>query len=226
MQLTLVQQGPGGVFTRRNTDAAAINYDGGIAWIDEVRSHSMQIMAQFPHTVAIFANEPGCKYDANLLEDPAPSVMKMFPDEATAERYIVGRRWGGKAIHFVVCPHCGMAGGVSNRTVGKRDYHCSRCRKEFTVKTGTLFHHSHIPLAAWMIALTMWYFTSGKVTSKHLALRCKCGTTTAHEIITRMRRLKKLPPHLPTLTALQMLVDCALSTPHKAKSNERKQAAE
>ncbi len=51
-----------------------------------------------------------------------------------------------------VCPHCG---GVerNSKMQGKSTriglYKCYDCRKPFTVKIGTIFESSHIPLRLW-----------------------------------------------------------------------------
>src|SRR5437870_1963841 len=55
-----------------------------------------------------------------------------------------------------VCPHCGTIGhayeikGARTR-IGLRK--CGACRKQFTVKVGTIFEDSHIPLHKWLQAM-------------------------------------------------------------------------
>jgi hypothetical protein len=48
-----------------------------------------------------------------------------------------------------VCPHCGAIGEAS-RSKGKTTrpglWNCRACRKPFTVKIGTVFESSHVPL--------------------------------------------------------------------------------
>ena len=75
--------------------------------------------------------------------------FQRFPNEQAAIEYIEGRRWGtGPAV----CPFC-----EGNRTTrAKKDYqyhHCNDCRKRFTVRTGTIFERSHIPLDKWLFAM-------------------------------------------------------------------------
>ena len=69
-----------------------------------------------------------------------------FHDEKKAFEYLEGVRWAGG----VVCPHCGVTGGrvyvldgKSTRTGLKK---CGECRKQFTVKIGTVFEHARMPL--------------------------------------------------------------------------------
>ena len=77
----------------------------------------------------------------------AYEFFKSFPHEASAIEYIEGLRWADG----IICPHCD-----SQRTSRMKDsqYHqCKDCRKKFTVRTGTVFERSHIPLDKWLYAM-------------------------------------------------------------------------
>ncbi len=54
-----------------------------------------------------------------------------------------------------VCPHCGETKRVS-RMGGKATrigaHKCYACRKQFTVKVGTVFESSHVPMHLWLQA--------------------------------------------------------------------------
>ena len=75
-----------------------------------------------------------------------------FHNEQAAYDFIEARVWP----NGVVCPHCGVIdragrlGGASTR-IGV--YKCYECRKPFTVKVGTIFEASHIPLRLWLQAI-------------------------------------------------------------------------
>ena len=77
-----------------------------------------------------------------------------FHNEEAAYAYVEARVWpNGPA-----CPHCGNAdakrmklmGGKSTR-IGVRQ--CNECRKPFTVKVGTIFEASHVPMRIWLQAI-------------------------------------------------------------------------
>ncbi len=77
----------------------------------------------------------------------AYQFLKKFANETDAIRFMEGLRW----TDGVVCPHCD-----SNRTGRMKDsqYHqCNNCRQKFTVRTGTIFERSHIPLDKWLYAM-------------------------------------------------------------------------
>jgi transposase-like protein len=77
-----------------------------------------------------------------------------FHDERAAYAYVGARIWPDGPV----CPHCGNAdasrmhlmAGKSTR-IGVRQ--CNECRKPFTVKIGTVFESSHIPLRLWLQAI-------------------------------------------------------------------------
>ena len=75
-----------------------------------------------------------------------------FHSEEAAFAYVEARVWPQGAV----CPHCGgfdrigKMGGKSTR-VGL--YKCYQCRKPFTVRIGTIFESSHVPLNIWLQAM-------------------------------------------------------------------------
>lgn len=75
-----------------------------------------------------------------------------FHNEEAAYAYVEARIWP----EGPVCPHCGgyerigKMGGSSTRL---GTYKCYQCRKPFTVKVGTIFESSHVPLRMWLQAM-------------------------------------------------------------------------
>ena len=74
--------------------------------------------------------------------------LQRFPDETAARNYLEAKRWGGK----VACPHCGSLERIQVRKVAGY-YRCLSCKEDFTVRTGTIFERSHIPLNKWLYAM-------------------------------------------------------------------------
>jgi len=84
-------------------------------------------------------------------------LVKNFNDEDKARDFLEAQRWP----NGTVCPHCGVS-GESYRLKAKPDsknpvrpgvWKCGGCRKQFTVKVGTIFEDSHIPLTTWLKAI-------------------------------------------------------------------------
>lgn len=83
-------------------------------------------------------------------------IAKSYSNEDSAREFLEAQRWPNGAI----CPHCGVE-GESYKLKAKPDskspvrpgvWKCGGCRKQFTVKVGTIFEDSHIPLSTWLKA--------------------------------------------------------------------------
>ena len=76
-------------------------------------------------------------------------VNPIFTDEAKATAYMEADRWPDGAN----CPHCGSLN--VHKMAGKTQagmFLCNDCREKFTVRTGSIFERSHIPLHKWLLA--------------------------------------------------------------------------
>jgi transposase-like protein len=73
----------------------------------------------------------------------------IFTDEAKATEHMEADRWPDG----VNCPHCGSLN--VHKMAGKTQagmFLCNDCREKFTVRTGSIFARSHIPLRKWLMA--------------------------------------------------------------------------
>ena len=73
----------------------------------------------------------------------------MFPDQEAARVYMEGKRWPDGAV----CPGCNEPKRITTRKGGF--YRCNACKEDFTVRTGTIFERSHVPLHKWLAALAI-----------------------------------------------------------------------
>src|SRR6202049_556863 len=73
----------------------------------------------------------------------------IFHDEAKATAHMEANRWPDEPF----CPFCGS---LNVRRMGGKTqtgmFLCNDCRDKFTVRTGTVFERSHIPLQKWLMA--------------------------------------------------------------------------
>ncbi len=85
----------------------------------------------------------------------------------------------------ITCPHC-SADKVHHFTDEKR-YKCGMCRKQFTVKVGTIFEQSPLPLQKWLLA--MYVLTAHKkgIASTQLAKDVGVTQKTAWFMLGRLR---------------------------------------
>jgi transposase-like protein len=112
-----------------------------------------------------------------------------FHDEAKAFEHLEGVLWPNGPV----CPHCGSISGkhydLRKTRVGLRK--CSDCRKQFTVKVGTVFESAHIPLNKMLQAVYLMS-CSKKGVSAHqlhriLEISYKSAWFLAHRIREAMR---------------------------------------
>ena len=90
-----------------------------------------------------------------------------FHNEEAAYAFIEARVWP----HGPVCPKCGVIGrsgklGGASTRIGV--YKCYDCRKPFTVKVGTIFETSHIPLRLWLQAIFLIASSKKGISSNQL----------------------------------------------------------
>jgi transposase-like protein len=117
---------------------------------------------------------------------------KHFHNEAAAFEYLESTLWPNGPT----CPHCGNAdAGRITRFQGQAHrmgvHKCNECRKQFTVKVGTMFEHGRIPLHK-MLQAAYLLSCSKKGVSSHqlhriLELQYKSAWFLAHRIREAMR---------------------------------------
>jgi transposase-like protein len=90
-----------------------------------------------------------------------------FHNEEAAYDFIEARLWP----HGPVCPHCGAReriGKLKGQSTRIGTYKCYVCRKPFTVKIGTVFEDSHIPLRFWLQAIYLMAASKKGISSNQL----------------------------------------------------------
>src|SRR5438270_3514263 len=105
----------------------------------------------------------------------------------------------------IVCPHCGTVGragvlsGVKGKTgkpaIGRKK--CYACRKQFTVRVGTVFESSHVPLHIWFQAAFLMASSKKGISSNQLhrtlGVTLKTAWFMSHRLREAMRVLKVDP---------------------------------
>ena len=111
-------------------------------------------------------------------------LFSRFPDKESARLYLEERRWRGE----VSCPHCGDYEKITARK-GKRlgYYRCRDCSKEFTVRTGTIFERSHVPLHKWLYAMYLVVTARKGISSLQLSKQIGVTQKTAWFVLGRLR---------------------------------------
>lgn len=126
-----------------------------------------------------------------------------FHNEADAFAHLEAIVWGDRPV----CPHCGnhekkiyALKGVRSKPSKKNpegvERHglkkCGACRKQFTVRVGTVFESSHIPLHKWLQAAYLMMSSKKGISAKQLErtleITYKSAWFMAHRLREAMRQ--------------------------------------
>ncbi len=83
-----------------------------------------------------------------------------FSDEENCIRQMISIRWKAG----LCCPRCGDVDVTRIRRITRKQYRaiwkCNGCKKQFSLKVGTIFEDSPLPLSKWFVAI--WLLTCAK----------------------------------------------------------------
>lgn len=113
-----------------------------------------------------------------------------FHNEKSAYEFVEVRIWPNGPV----CPHCGSKdriGKMNGKSHRIGVYKCYVCRKQFTVKIGTIFEDSHIPLRLWLQAFYLIASSKKGISSNQLhrtlGITLKSAWFMSHRIREAMR---------------------------------------
>lgn len=133
-----------------------------------------------------------------------------FHGEAAAFEYVEKLLWP----RGPVCPHChapaekiGVINGRSKPSKKNPEgverhglRKCYACRKTFTVRVGSIFEDSHLPLHLWLQVIHLMTSAKKGISTRHIQRLLNCSMKTAWFLTHRIREIMKpgtandLPP--------------------------------
>jgi len=130
-----------------------------------------------------------------------------FHDEAAAFEHVEAILWP----QGPVCPKCGSCEkpyslkGVRSKASKKNPegverhglYKCSDCRAQFTVRMGTIFEESHLPLHKWLQAIHLLCSSKKGISSHQLHRVLECTYKTAWFLSHRIREAMRSDDFTP-----------------------------
>ena len=108
-------------------------------------------------------------------------LFAAFPDEETARTYLEGRLWADG----VTCPECKGKDRITARKDGY--YRCNPCKLDFTIRTGTIFERSHVPLHKWVYAMYLVVTSRKGISSLQLSKEIGVTQKSAWFMLQRLR---------------------------------------
>lgn len=144
-----------------------------------------------------------------------PEFLEHFKDEETCREHFAAIRFRNGEY----CPHCGHT-HINKFSDGKR-YRCAKCKKDFTIVTGTVFGETKLPLKKWFIAIWLLSNSSKGISSvqlaKHVGVTQKTGWFMDHRLRSAMKANKG--QLFGTVEVDETYVGGAVRNMHRSKVN-------
>jgi transposase-like protein len=109
-----------------------------------------------------------------------------FLSEPAAFAYVEARLWPKGPV----CPHCGEAariGALTGKTTRAGLYKCYACKTPFTVRMGTIFESSHLPLHLWLQVIHLMCASKKGIATRQIQRMLNCSMKTAWFLGHRIR---------------------------------------
>jgi transposase-like protein len=126
----------------------------------------------------------------------AKSVLNAphFQDEAAAFAHVEAMLWPNGPV----CPHCKNSdqtkiGRLQGKTTRMGLRKCYACKKPFTVRMGSIFEDSHLPLHLWLQIIHLMCASKKGVSTRQVQRMLECSMKTAWFLTHRIREAMKEP---------------------------------
>lgn len=111
-------------------------------------------------------------------------AVRMFDDEDTVEEMFIEARWP----NGIACPKCGSIDIAERPTRKPQPFRCRSCRKDFSVKTGTVMQGSNLSLSQWALAAYQMNTSLKGVSSMKLSRDLGISQQSAWHLAHRIRK--------------------------------------
>src|SRR5579863_685492 len=109
-----------------------------------------------------------------------------FHDEEAAFAYVESHLWP----RGPVCPFCGedkRVGRLNGKTTRPGLCKCYACKKPFTVRMGSVFESSHLPLHLWLQIIHLMCASKKGISTRQIQRMLRCSMKTAWFLGHRIR---------------------------------------
>jgi transposase-like protein len=106
-------------------------------------------------------------------------IYEKFPTDEDCICHLENVRWHGKPV----CPYCGSDRVSAN----EHRHHCNNCNTSFSVTVNTIFHHTHLPLQKWFLAISLVLNAKKGLSARQLGRDLEVNKNTAWYMGMRIR---------------------------------------
>lgn len=143
------------------------------------------------------------------------SIHETFPTEAACIAHLENVRWPFKPV----CPYC-----KSIRTTAaqaEQRHHCNNCNTGFSVTVQTIFHHTHLPLQKWFLALSLVLNAKKGISVRKLSRDLEVNKNTACRMAMQIRKALAEPEQRPLLIGVAEMDETNMSDqPWKSRDKD------
>jgi transposase-like protein len=144
-------------------------------------------------------------------------LFEMFPTPESARIYLESRLWPDGPF----CPEC-----KSHERIGKQPkvgfYRCNACSLDFTIRTGTIFERSHIPLHKWLYAMYLLVTARKGISSLQLGKEIGVTQKSAWFMLQRLREACGSGDDLDKLRGIVEVDECFIGGKERNKHEHKK----
>ena len=110
-------------------------------------------------------------------------IFEKFPDKKDCIKYLEFVRWPEKPI----CPYCSSKN--STPKLKELRYFCNNCKTSYSVTVGTIFHHTHLPIQKWFLAILLILNAKKSISSRQLSRDLHVNKDTAWRMTVKIREV-------------------------------------
>lgn len=113
----------------------------------------------------------------NIIE-----IYQKFPTQEDCIKHLELVKWN----NIPICPYCKS----TNQTPEKDShrYHCNSCNTGYSVTVGTIFHHTHLDLQKWFLAISLVLDAKKGYSARQLSRNISVTKDTAWRILMQIRK--------------------------------------
>jgi transposase-like protein len=151
-------------------------------------------------------------------------LFQAFPDEDAARLYLESRLWPDGPV----CRECKSKdrvtarGGKYAEQNGAGYYMCNQCVLAFTVRGGTIFERSKVPLHKWLYAMYLLVTARKGISSLQLAKEIGITQKSAWFVLHRLREACSTPAVIDKLKGIVELDECFIGGKEANKHEHKK----